>query len=66
MLHESKLVVGVTRLQSRNDSELQPYRHYFKHLGFNVPVLEADPRSRHDVIVLIRAALANAQFGRIS
>ena len=61
MIDKRQLVLGVTRME-KNDEQLQAYRDYFDDLGMNVPVLEADPRSRHDVIVLIRAALATTQL----
>ena len=60
MIDKRQLVLGVTRLE--DDQHLQAYRDYFDALDMKVPVLEADPRSRHDVIVLIRAALAATRF----
>jgi len=64
MLNEQKLVLGVTRLEGNVEAELQLYRDHFNRRGLNVPVLEADPRSRHDIIVLIRASLATNQLSR--
>ena len=62
LITRRRLVVGVTRLQDSNDAGLQRYRDYFMQRSMLVPVLEADPRSRHDIIVLIRASLATAQL----
>ena len=65
LVQENRLVVGVTRVHAEGgstDSALRRYRDFFKQKNLSVPVLEADPRSRHDVIVLIRAAIATAQF----
>lgn len=62
MIHKQQLVVGVTRLGNDGDKALQSYRDYFSQRDMRVPVLEADPRSRHDVIILIRASLAAAQI----
>jgi len=64
MIHKRQLVVGVTRMENDSDQALQPYRDYFAQRNMHVPVLEADPRSRHDVIILIRASLAADQLGR--
>ena len=67
LVQQSRLVLGVTRVNSHSDSSdasLKRYRDYFEKRQLSVPVLEADPRSRHDVIVLIRAAIATAQFAR--
>ncbi|MFK7995318.1 MAG: ATP/GTP-binding protein [Granulosicoccus sp.] len=64
MIHKRQLVVGVTRLGNESDKALQLYRDYFSQRDMHVPVLEADPRSRHDVIILIRASLAAAQLGQ--
>lgn len=62
MIDKQQLVLGVTRLENNNELALQAYRNYFNNLGMNVPVLEADPRSRHDVLVLIRASLSITQL----
>lgn len=64
MIEKQQLVVGVTRLGNDGDNALQPYRDYFAQRNMRIPVLEADPRLRHDVIILIRASLASAQVGR--
>jgi len=66
MIHRQQLVVGVTRLGSDTDRVLQTYRDYFSERKLRVPVLEADPRSRHDVIILIRASLAAARLRKQS
>ena len=66
MIHKRQLVLGVTRLRHQGDRALQPYRDYFSNRQMNVPVLEADPRSRHDIIVLIRASLATAHLAHPS
>ena len=58
MIQLRQLVLGVTRLQRNNDAGLQRYRNFFAQKNMHVPVLEADPRARHDIIVLIRASLA--------
>ena len=58
MIQLRQLVLGVTRLQRNNDAGLQRYRNFFAQKKMHVPVLEADPRARHDIIVLIRASLA--------
>lgn len=59
LVDQRRVVVGVTRLNSDDPNALMPYRKFFKEHYQNIPVLEADPRSRHDVVVLIRAALAS-------
>jgi len=64
MIEKRQLVVGVTRLGNDSDKDLQRYRDYFTERNIRVPVLEADPRSRHDVIVLIRASLAAARLSQ--
>ncbi|MFK7860613.1 MAG: ATP/GTP-binding protein [Granulosicoccus sp.] len=64
MIHRQQLVVGVTRMGNDTEKDLQKYRDYFTQRDMRVPVLEADPRSRHDVIILIRASLAAARLGR--
>ncbi len=64
MVHKRQLVLGVTRLRDEGDRALQRYRDYFSRRQMNVPVLEADPRSRHDIIVLIRASLATAHLAQ--
>lgn len=66
MVHKRQLVLGVTRIDKKGDKALQPYRDYFSNRQMNVPVLEADPRSRHDIIVLIRASLATAHLAHYS
>lgn len=62
VIEKRQLVLGVTRLENNNEHALQTYRDYFHDQDMSVPVLEADPRSRHDVIVLIRASLAMTQL----
>jgi len=63
MIEKKRMVLGVTRIQSSDDHALQYYRDIFTERRMSVPVLEADPRSRHDIIVLIRASLAITQIG---
>lgn len=62
LIKRRRMVLGVTRLENDSDQSLQPYRDFFAQRDMRIPVLEADPRSRHDVIVLIRASLATAHL----
>lgn len=62
LIDKRRLVLGVTRLENDRDQSLQMYRDFFAEKKMSVPVLEADPRSRHDIIVLIRASLATAHL----
>lgn len=61
MSSERRLVLGVTRAKPMADSALGPFRDYLDRKALRVPVMEADPRSRSDVMVLIRAVLAMAE-----
>ena len=61
---ERRLVLGVTRGAAASVSALEPYRDYLDRKALRVPVLEADPRSRSDVMVLVRAVLATVQESR--
>lgn len=62
LIKKRRMVLGVTRIENDNDNALQPYRDFFKEKDMRIPVLEADARSRHDIIVLIRASLATAHL----
>ena len=60
MSSERRLVLGVTRAVPAPVSALDPFRHYLDRKALRVPVMEADPRSRSDVLVLVRSVLAAA------
>ena len=61
MSSERRLVLGVTRAKPSASSVLGPFRDYLDRKALRVPVMEADPRSRSDVMVLVRTVLAMAE-----
>jgi len=65
MLAEGRLALGITRLPAGSSHALGYYRERLGEAGAWAPVLEADPRSRLDVLVLIRALLATAERGAV-
>ena len=60
-LDEWRFALGVTRLPRGRGDALDGFRRRLGPAGTKVPVLEIDPRSRLDVLVLMRALLASGE-----
>lgn len=60
-LGEWRFALGVTRLPRGRGDALAGFRRRLGPDGAKVPVLEIDPRSRLDVLVLMRALLASGE-----
>ncbi len=53
-----RLALGVTRREPKNAHSLNQVHEHLEKRKLALPVFDADPRSRHDIVVLIRALLA--------
>ena len=66
LLEQRRVALGVTRLEVDAKDGLAPFRSHLGRIGASVPVFEVDPRSRADVLVLIRALLATTDVDLMS
>ena len=57
LLRETRLALGVTRMDIAADPTLADYNHRLQVHGLRAPVLEVDARRRSDVVVLLQALL---------
>ena len=62
LINATGLAVGVTRLNTTAGRSLEPYYAYLDDVGLSCPVLETDPRSREDMVVLMDALMATLEY----
>ena len=62
LINATGLAVGVTRLNTAAGRSLEPYYSYLDDVGLSCPVLECDPRSREDMVVLMDALMATLEY----
>lgn len=62
MVKQRRMVIGVTRIGQKGAVSLSDVRNFLQKSKVRIPALEADPRARHDVVVLVRASLAAARL----
>ncbi len=56
-IEQTRLVVGVTRMDQQREPGLDRYNAHLKNLGLKAPVFEVDARERRDVSILVQALL---------
>jgi signal recognition particle receptor subunit beta len=59
----SKLVIGVTKTDIDHCSRLSEFNHILERYSLRAPILEADPRNKYDVTLLIQALLYSIDPG---
>jgi uncharacterized protein len=62
-IDQTRLVVGVTRMDERREPGLDRYNSHLKTLGLKAPVFEVDARERRDVAILVQALLYSLDPG---
>ena len=61
--HRSQLVIGVTKTDLNSQSRLKEFNSLLEKYSFRAPILEADPRNKNDVALLIQALLYTVDPG---
>lgn len=56
-IDQTRLVIGVTRMDERQDPGLERYNAHLGTLGLKAPIFEVDARRRRDVAILVQALL---------
>lgn len=62
-IDQTRLVVGVTRMDERREPGLDRYNAHLKTLGLKAPIFEVDARERRDVAILVQALLYSLDPG---
>lgn len=62
LANSRRLALGITRREPGHLNSLNQVREYLQRRHLDLPVFDADPRSRHDIVVLIRALLAATRW----
>ena len=62
LINRTGLVIGITRLDASKGRTLENYYAYLDDVGLSCPVLETDPRSREDMVVLMDALMATLEY----
>jgi signal recognition particle receptor subunit beta len=62
-IDQTRLVVGVTRMDEQREPGLDRYNAHLKTLGLKAPVFEVDARERRDVAILVQALLYSLDPG---
>lgn len=63
LLQDAPVVVGVTKMDLRNQPGVEVYQQYLAQHGLNVPVFEVDARNQDDVKQLVTAMLYSIDPG---
>jgi small GTP-binding protein len=63
LLQDAPVVVGVTKMDLRNQPGVDVYQQYLAQHGLNVPVFEVDARNEDDVKQLVTAMLYSIDPG---
>lgn len=63
LLQDAPVVVGVTKMDLRNQPSVSVYQEYLAQHGLNVPVFEVDARNEDDVKQLVTAMLYSIDPG---
>ncbi len=61
-IHDAGAVVGVTRMQTHPDPDLDQYYAELERLDLDLPVLDIDVREKDDVIMLLDALMAVSDY----
>lgn len=62
-IDQTRLVVGVTRMDERREPGLDGYNAHLKTMGLKAPIFEVDARRRRDVAILVQALLYSLDPG---
>jgi signal recognition particle receptor subunit beta len=62
-IDQTRLVIGVTRMDEQGDPGLDRYNAHLKTLGLKAPIFEVDARERRDVAILVQALLYSLDPG---
>lgn len=62
-IDQTRLVVGVTRMDERREPGLDRYNAHLKTLGLKALIFEVDARERRDVAILVQALLYSLDPG---
>ena len=63
LLKDAPVVVGITKMDLRNQPGVDVYQQYLAQHGLNVPVFEVDARNEDDVKQLVTAMLYSSDPG---
>ena len=63
LLKDAPVVVGITKMDLRNQPGVDVYQQYLAQHGLNVPVFEVDARNEDDVKQLVTAMLYSIDPG---
>ena len=62
-IRDTQLVVGITKTDLGAQSRLEEFNGLLERYSFRAPILEADPRDKNDVALLIQALLYSIDPG---
>lgn len=62
-IDQTRLVIGVTRMDEQREPGLDRYNAHLKTLGLKAPIFEVDARLRRDVAILVQALLYSLDPG---
>lgn len=63
LINETGVVVGVSRLENHPSPNLDDFYQYLEAQNLHIPVMEADPRNKEDMINLMDALMAIVECG---